>query len=94
MALRTKSPQTLKVAFRQLQLGAAAETFAENMATEYCIGARVVHRHDFLEGVRAVIVDKDNAPKWNPAALEAVSDDLLDSIFAALPSTEAWTPLT
>ena len=92
--LATKSPQTLKVAFRQLQLGAAATTFAENMATEYRIGARVVQRHDFLEGVRAVIVDKDNAPKWNPPTLEAVSEDLLDSIFAALPSTEAWTPLT
>ena len=92
--LATKSPQTLKVAFRQLQLGAAAATFAENMATEYRIGARVVQRHDFLEGVRAVIVDKDNAPNWNPPTLEAVSDDLLDSIFADLPSTEAWTPLT
>ena len=92
--LATKSPQTLKVAFRQLQLGAAAETFAENMATEYRIGARVVQRHDFLEGVRAVIVDKDNAPKWNPPTLEGVTEDLLDSIFADLPSTEAWTPLT
>lgn len=92
--LATKSPQTLKVAFRQLQLGATAKSFAENMAMEYRIGARVVQRHDFLEGVRAVIVDKDNAPKWNPPTLEAVTEDLLDSIFAALPSTEAWTPLT
>ena len=92
--LSTKSPQTLKVAFRQLQLGARAKTFAENMVTEYRIGARVVQRHDFLEGVRAVIVDKDNAPRWNPPTLEAVAESLLDSIFADLPSTEAWTPLT
>ena len=34
---------------------------------EYRIGARVVQRHDFLEGVRAVIVEKDNAPKLEPA---------------------------
>ena len=91
--LATKSPQTLKVAFRQLQLGAAAATFADNMAIEYRIGARVVQRPDFLEGVRAVIVDKDNAPKWNPATLEDVGDDLLDGIFAPLPSGQAWTPL-
>lgn len=92
--LRTKSPQTLKVAFRQLALGGAMADFADNMAMEYRIGARVVRRHDFLEGVRAVIVDKDNAPRWNPADLAAVSDDLLDEIFAPLPEKEAWTPLT
>ncbi len=91
--LATKSPQTLKVAFRQLQLGAAAATFADNMAIEYRIGARVVQRPDFLEGVRAVIIDKDNAPKWNPATLEAVTESLLDEIFAQLPSEGAWSPL-
>ncbi len=92
-ALRTKSPQTLKVAFRQLALGAAAPDFAANMELEYRIGARVVQRHDFLEGVRAVIVDKDNAPKWDPARLEDVGEDLLDAIFAPLPADEAWSPL-
>jgi len=92
--LATKSPQTLKVAFRQLQLGATAKSFAENMAMEYRIGARVVQRHDFLEGVRAVILDKDNAPNWNPPTLEKVTDALLDSIFVDLPSADAWTPLT
>ena len=92
-ALRTKSPQTLKVAFRQLALGAAAPDFAANMAMEYRIGARVVQRHDFLEGVRAVIVDKDNAPKWNPARLEDVGEDLLDAIFAPLPADQEWSPL-
>jgi len=93
LALRTKSPQTLKVAFRQLALGAAAPDFAANMAMEYRLGARVVQRHDFLEGVRAVIVDKDNAPKWDPATLEGVSEELLDAIFAPLPPDQEWSPL-
>jgi enoyl-CoA hydratase len=91
--LATKSPQTLKVAFRQLQLGRRASAFAENMAMEYRIGARVVQRHDFLEGVRAVIVEKDNAPRWDPPALQGVSETMLDEIFAPLPSAEEWTPL-
>ncbi len=92
-ALLTKSPQTMKVAYRQLRAGEALTAFEANMAMEYRIGARVVARHDFLEGVRAVIVDKDNAPKWSPPLLEDVSDALLDEIFAPLPPAEEWTPL-
>ncbi len=91
--MATKSPQTMKVALRQLQLGGQAKSFAENMAMEYRVGARVVQRHDFLEGVRAVIVEKDHAPRWNPPTPEGVSDTMLDAIFAALPSAEEWTPL-
>ena len=79
--LATKSPQTMKVAFRQLQLGGKAKDFAENMAMEYRIGARVVQRHDFIEGVRAVIVDKDNAPKWNPPTIDGVTRDMVDAHF-------------
>ncbi len=92
--LKTKSPQTLKVAFRQLKTGAALDDFADNMAMEYRIGSRVVRRHDFLEGVRAVIIDKDNAPRWDPPTLESVLDTILDDIFAPLSPDEEWTPLT
>jgi enoyl-CoA hydratase len=91
--LKTKSPQTLKVALRQLRAGAKAATFADVMAMEYRIGARVVQRHDFLEGVRAVIVEKDNAPKWSPDTLEGVTPEILDAIFAPLPADQEWTPL-
>lgn len=91
--LRSKSPQTLKVAFRQLRTGAQLTSFGDNMAMEYRIGSRVVRRHDFLEGVRAVIVDKDNAPRWDPPALADVSAAVLDEIFAPLPDGEEWTPL-
>jgi enoyl-CoA hydratase len=91
--LATKSPQTMKVAFRQIQRGGKAKDFAENMVMEYRIGARVVQRHDFLEGVRAVIVEKDNAPRWNPPTPSAVDDATLDAIFAPLPSDQEWSPL-
>jgi enoyl-CoA hydratase len=91
--LKTKSPQTLKVAFRELRQGARMASFAEEMAVEYRIGARVVQRHDFIEGVRAVIVDKDNAPRWDPATLEGVTEAMLDAIFAPLLADEEWRPL-
>ena len=90
--LRTKSPQTMKVSLRLLKEGRQMVDFAAEMAQEYAVGARVVVRHDFLEGVRAVIVDKDNAPVWDPDTPEGVTDDLIDTIFAPLPEGEAWTP--
>ena len=91
--LKTKSPQSLKVSLRQLRLGAKMATFADNMAMEYALGGRVVRSHDFQEGVRAVIVDKDGQAKWRPSTLEGVSDTDLDLLFAPLPEDEAWTPI-
>ena len=91
--LRTKSPQTCKVALRQLHDSAALPDFAANMAMEYRIASRVLTLPDFAEGVRAVIVDKDNAPKWNPATPELVTAELIDRIFAPLPADEEWKPL-
>jgi enoyl-CoA hydratase len=53
----------------------------------------VLVRPDFAEGVRAVIVDKDNAPQWDPATAEGVTEALVDAIFAPLPVQEEWKPL-
>lgn len=91
--LRTKSPQTCKVALRQLHDSLNCPDFAANMAMEYRVASRVLTLPDFAEGVRAVIVDKDHAPKWNPATPEAVTDALIDRIFAPLPASEEWSPL-
>jgi len=91
--LRTKSQQTCKVALRQLAESLKLTDFADNMAMEYRIASRVIVRPDFAEGVRAVIIDKDNAPKWDPATAEGVTDALIDAIFAPLPAQEEWKPL-
>jgi enoyl-CoA hydratase len=91
--LKTKSPLSMKVSLRQLQAGAAMTDFADNMAMEMRIGARVVMSHDFAEGVRAVIIDKDNTPAWAPADLAGVTDAMLDAIFAPLPADQEWRPL-
>lgn len=91
--LRTKSPQTCKVALRQLRDSMSCDDFAANMVMEYRIASRVLTLPDFAEGVRAVIVDKDNAPKWAPATAEGVTDDLIEGIFAPLPAEDEWKPL-
>jgi len=90
--LRTKSPQSMKVSLRLVREGRTRASFAEEMAQEYAIGGRIAQSRDFIEGVRALIVDKDNAPQWKPATLEGVSDAMVDAIFAPLPEGEAWAP--
>lgn len=91
--LTTKSPQTIKVALRQLVEGANKVDFADNMAMEYGLACAIIRRPDFAEGVRAVIFDKDNAPRWNPPRLDQVSDATVDAIFKPLPPEKQWTPL-
>ena len=91
--LRTKSPQSCKVALRLLREGATRTDFAEEMRAEYGLAAHVSMRHDFIEGVRALLIDKDNAPVWDPATPEGVTDKMLDTIFAPLPPGEEWEPL-
>jgi enoyl-CoA hydratase len=91
--LSTKSPQACKVSLRLLEQGALMDNFADEMQQEYAVAARVVQRHDFIEGVRAVLIDKDNQPIWDPPSPEGVTEAMLDAIFAPLPKDEEWTPL-
>ena len=91
--LATKSPLTCKVSLEQLRRGAAMTDFADEMRMEYAVGSRIIAYPDFVEGVRAVIVDKDNAPRWNPACAEDISDTTIETIFAPLPASEQWSPL-
>jgi enoyl-CoA hydratase len=82
--IRTKSPTSLKLALAQVRRGAAFD-FSTCMRTEFRIVSRIVHDKDFYEGVRAVIVDKDNKPQWSPAALAEVSEAEIERHFAPLP---------
>jgi hypothetical protein len=54
------------------------------MKAEFRIVSRIVHDEDFYEGVRAVIVDKDNKPVWRPARLEDISEAEVERHFASL----------
>ncbi|MCX8474896.1 MAG: enoyl-CoA hydratase/isomerase family protein [Sphingomonas sp.] len=91
--LRTKSPQACKVSLRLVRKGRHMPSFEDEMRQEFAVASRVVQRPDFAEGVRAVIVDKDNAPRWQPAMPEGVTDHVINQIFAPLPADEEWTPI-
>jgi enoyl-CoA hydratase len=82
-AMRTKSPTSLKIALAQMRRGTSLD-FAGCMRTEFRIVSRVMGGRDFYEGVRAVIIDKDQAPRWQPPALEAVSAADVERYFAPL----------
>jgi enoyl-CoA hydratase len=79
--IRTKSPTSLKIALAQLRRGRSLD-FEACLRTEFRIVSRVVTGHDFYEGIRAVIVDKDHRPAWRPPTLEAVSDADVAAYFA------------
>jgi enoyl-CoA hydratase len=90
--IRVKSPLSCKVSLRLLAEGASRTSFADEMRAEYALAARVVRTHDFREGVRALLIDKDNQPQWDPATPEAVTPDMLDELFAPLAADQQWTP--
>ena len=81
--IRGKSPTSLKIALAQVRRG-PHWSFGECMRAEFRIVSRIVDGHDFYEGIRAVILDKDNAPRWAPATLAAVSEAEVERHFAPL----------
>jgi enoyl-CoA hydratase len=89
--LRTKSPLSCKVSLRLMAEGATRTSFTDEMRAEYALAGRVVRTHDFREGVRALLIDKDNSPQWEPATPEEVTDEMLDVLFEPLPPSEEWT---
>lgn len=91
-AVTTRCPTSAKVALRLLAEGLQRDDFAAEMAQEYRIAARMIMRHDFADGVRTVLVDKDHSPRWRPNRATNVTQQMLDDIFSPLPADEEWTP--
>jgi enoyl-CoA hydratase len=89
--IRTKSPLSLKLALAQVRRG-KTWSFATCMQAEFRIVSRVIRGHDFYEGVRAVITDKDNKPRWRPATLEEVSDAEVERHFSPLAGGDLVLP--
>ena len=89
--IRAKSPTSLKIALGQLRRGRHM-SFSECMRTEFRIVSRIVYGEDFYEGVRAVIIDKDQRPDWRPSTLSEVSDAVIDAYFEPLGDAELELP--
>uniref|UniRef100_A0A1A7YP19 3-hydroxyisobutyryl-CoA hydrolase n=1 Tax=Iconisemion striatum TaxID=60296 RepID=A0A1A7YP19_9TELE len=81
--LSKMSPTSLKITFKQLQLGAAL-SLQDVLVMEYRLSQACMRGCDFYEGVRAVLVDRDQNPKWSPSTLDQVPDQLVDECFSSL----------
>ena len=79
--MRTRSPTSLVLVREQMRRGAAS-SFPEAMLTEYRMVSALMRGHDFFEGVRAAVIDKDGAPAWKPASLDAVDPASIAAAFA------------
>ncbi|XP_050305677.1 3-hydroxyisobutyryl-CoA hydrolase, mitochondrial [Anthonomus grandis grandis] len=82
--LNKMSPTSLKVTNKELELGKQMNLF-ECLQMEYRLAVKCVDGHDFREGVRALLIDKDQNPKWNPATLKDVSEETVSKHFERLP---------
>uniref|UniRef100_H2ZC72 3-hydroxyisobutyryl-CoA hydrolase, mitochondrial n=1 Tax=Ciona savignyi TaxID=51511 RepID=H2ZC72_CIOSA len=82
--MKKMSPTSLKITHKQLSLGESMD-LSECLEMEYRMASQCLRHPDFYEGVRAVLIDKDKSPKWNPATIPEVTNDLIDSHFV-LPS--------
>ena len=74
----------LKVALEAIRRGAQL-SLSGALAQEYTIAIHALRSHDFREGIRAQVIDKDRTPRWSPGQLEAVDEDLVAHYFTPVP---------
>jgi enoyl-CoA hydratase len=86
-SLLTKSPTSLKITLGQLMIGEGCD-LEDALTLEYRMTQHAMAGHDFYEGVRATLVDRDQKPRWEPATLAAVTDAMVDDYFAPLGEGE------
>lgn len=89
--IRRASPTSVFIAFEQMRRGLAHD-LAGCLKLEFRVVTRVLDGHDFFEGVRAVLIDKDQAPKWRPSRLEDIDPAMIAALFDAPLSDELVLP--
>jgi enoyl-CoA hydratase len=86
--LRAKSPTALKITLRNIREAASFEKLEQSFQQDYRIALASIAGHDFIEGIRATIVDKDRTPRWRPETLAGVTTDLVERYFRPLGDGE------
>jgi enoyl-CoA hydratase len=89
--LNARSPISLKITHRHIR-DAAALDLRQTLMIDYRLACRFLDGHDFHEGVRAVLIDKDGKPHWNPARLRDISQAMVDDYFAPMGGDELVLP--
>ncbi|HEY1981147.1 MAG TPA: enoyl-CoA hydratase/isomerase family protein [Xanthobacteraceae bacterium] len=86
--MQKASPTSLKITLRNLREAASFERVEESFQQDYRISLACIAGHDFIEGIRAAIVDKDRNPAWRPDSLEAVTPEIVDRHFQSVGKLE------
>lgn len=87
-SLRERCPLSLKVTYRALREGRKMESLKEDLQMEFRVTCRFLRGESLAEGLRAMLIDKDNKPVWQPAELSDVTDEMVDAFFAPLDGQE------
>jgi enoyl-CoA hydratase len=89
--LRARAPLSLKVTHRHIR-DSRARDLRQTLQVDYRLACRFLEGHDFYEGVRAALIDKDGAPRWQPARIEDVSAAMVEDYFAPMGAAELHLP--
>jgi enoyl-CoA hydratase len=86
--MRKASPTSLKVTLRNIRSAATFDRVEQSFAQDYRIALACIAGHDFIEGIRAAIIDRDRNPRWRPDRIEAVTPEIVDWHFRSLSELE------
>jgi hypothetical protein len=89
--LQSQSPTSLALTYRHLR-AARGQPLETVLKTDYRLSQHLIDGHDFREGIRAFVIDRDEEPKWQPNDLREVSEAALDALFAPLDPALEWAP--
>jgi len=93
--LQPQSPTGLAVTFRRLREAQGfpeGQSLEQALAADFRISQHLIDGPDFREGIRALVIDRDQKPSWQPADLAAVTPQALDALFGPVSSIPEWTP--
>jgi len=90
--MQTKSPTSLKVALRNIRSALSFRRVEQSFQQDYRIALACIAGHDFIEGIRATIVDKDRKPAWRPDTIEGVTPEIVERHFQPVGALELKFP--